>query len=650
MADEVVKTWKKRIEAAVRLHDKWEEGCRVRECYNFWRGDQLQETFDEFGNRRAQINKIHPEVRNNIPSLYYYRPFVRLNAAPEQLDDPGSMVESDTQLLQDTVNHLVRDKSVGYRENTFLALKEAHWAMGVCEVGYTAEFIDAPNADKPPLKEKKDTKVKKPKDESGDVEPMVDNMAMVDNAAMVDPTMAIINEELESLREQLKGERFYVKHIPANRFICSVSDMPIVDNNDWVGYWEDVPLQDVKRAKAYKNTSDLKANTGEKDDKEKKIVEDLNDVEGETDKVRLYKIWDLRTRERLVLAEGHDKELLRKKFKRIPLKFLRFDVDPYHFYPRPLLLSKLDPQIEYNDSREYLRRVRKGTVPRYTYDEDAVDEVQIKKLESGEMGTMVPRKPGTSQVIEPIQQPSFSENAIQTLTLSDKEFADVGGVGGDSKIASTKTATQAKIAETKNQVQDSFDRLIVSDFLAEVARELLSLAIENMSIDTVIAINVPPDSQFANQIGPQIAEQFQRINATVLGNAQNGVTWDVVIDLESLSPVSEEEKFQKWMQGLSLLGNPVMARLFSTSPELLQYTLGLLGIKSGRDQMLIMQSMQKVVQMEAQLAAQGQNAAPGVSPQRGSGAPGAPKPGGPPPGGPQPPQPPPGPGASIPKQ
>lgn len=187
MADEVVKTWKKRIEAAVRLHDKWEEGCRVRECYNFWRGDQLQETFDEFGNRRAQINKIHPEVRNNIPSLYYYRPFVRLNAAPEQLDDPGSMVESDTQLLQDTVNHLVRDKSVGYRENTFLALKEAHWAMGVCEVGYTAEFIDAPNADKPPLKEKKDTKVKKPKDESGDVEPMVDNMAMVDNAAMVDP-------------------------------------------------------------------------------------------------------------------------------------------------------------------------------------------------------------------------------------------------------------------------------------------------------------------------------------------------------------------------------------------------------------------------------------------------------------------------------
>jgi hypothetical protein len=79
---------------------------------------------------------------------------------------------------------------------------------------------------------------------------------------------------------------------------------------------------------------------------------------------------------------------------------------------------------------------------------------------------------------------------------------------------------------------------------------------------------------------------------------------------------------------------------------LLKHTLTLLGIKSGKDTGLIQDAMMKVVQMEAQLAAQGQNAAPGVSPQGGSGAPGMPKPGGgggPQPGGPA------GPEASVPK-
>ena len=671
MADQssVVDTWlKKRIPAAVRLHKTWKDDNCVQKCYNFWRGEQLTDPLDEFSNPRAQINKIHPEVRNNIPSLYYYRPFARLSAAPEKADDPGTQIEDDTQLLQDTVNALIRDKQTQFRESTFIGLKEAHWAFGCVETGYTADFVEAPNVDRPPLKEKKDTKVKKapappapplpemgmgaPEMGMGGVTPIPPPVAPLPGTDALGlgvddgSDLASIQAEIARLQGEMKSERFFVKHIPANNILVSTSDRPILENNDWIGYWEDIPLEDVKRATAYKNTKDLKANTGQADEREKLTEERAIEAEGGSEKVRLYKIWDLRTREKIVLAEGHDKELMRQPFKRISLHFLRFDVDPYHFYPRPLLLSKLGPQEEYNDSREYLRKIRKGTVPRYTYDEDAIDADQLKKLESGEMGTYVPRKPGTSNVIEPVNQPSFSENAIQTLTLSDKEFSDVGGVGGDARMAQSKTATQAKIAETKNQVQDSFDRLMVADWLSDICKELLSLAIENMSMDRVIATNLTSDNMYHMEIGQQIAQSFQRINAEILGDHAAGVEWDVIIDLEALSPVSEEEKFQKWMQGLSLFGNPPMARLFAVSPELLKHTLTLLGIKSGRDVALIQDAMMKVVQLEAQLAAAGQNAAPGVSPQGGSGAPGMPKastPGGPQPGNA------PGPGASTPK-
>jgi len=654
-----VETWKKRYTGAIKRYEEWEKEFRVQECYNYWVGNQLAEPTDEFGARRAQINKIHPEVRNNIPSLYYYRPFVRLTAAPEHTDDPGSQIEADTQLLQDTVNHIIRDKDTMFRENTFLGLKEAHWAFGLVEVGYSAEFVDAPTAPKPALKEKKDTKIAPEAKEKQDPVNFLEQAAEMQMAAtaglpddpladpMLDPQMGMapepdpLQEELEQLQSEMKSERFFVKFIPACRTLIAETDHPILQSNDWVGYWEDVPLADVKASRAYKNTSDLKAAIGDKEATEN--AEKANEAEGITDKIRLYKIWDLRTMDRWVFAEGHKKELLRKKFKRCPLKFLRFDIDPYHFFPRPILLSKLGPQDEYNDSREYLRKIRKGTVPRYTYDEDAIDAVQLQKLESGEMGTYVPRKPGTSNVIEPVNQPSFSENAIQTLTLSDKEFADVGGVGGDAKVAATKTATQAKIAETKEQAQDNFDRLAVADWLSEIARELLCLAIDNMSMDRWIAMNIAPDAMYATpQLSEGIQQSYQRINSSTLQDAAHGLAYEVTIDVESLSPVSEEEKFQKWMQGLTLLGNPSFARLFSVAPPLLIETLKYMGLRSAKDQGLLVGAMQTVVQMEAQLAAQGQASSTGVSPTAGGGQPGAPTQGGPQPGGPV------GPGASKP--
>jgi hypothetical protein len=459
----------------------------------------------------------------------------------------------------------------------------------------------------------------------------------------IDLQLEEVNGELDSLKQALQNERFYVKHIPAKQVLISNSDMPILECNDWVGYWEDVPLEDVKRATAYENTADLKACTHDPEAGKVTLSTDGEFADGTADKVRLYRIWDLRTGEKIVTARGHDKFLMRKRVKRCPLKFLRFDIDPCHFLPRPLILSKLDPQDEYNASREYLRKIRNGTVPRYTYDEDAVTAANMMKLESGEQGTYVPRKSGTMDPITPINQPSFSENAIQTLTLSDKEFADVGGVGNDAKIASSKTATQAKIGEAKNQAQDSADRQIVAEWLADIARELLALAIDNMSVDRWIAVNVAPDSQFAPQLADRVNQTFARVNSEILSDASKGIQWDVVIDIENLSPVSEEEKSQKFMAGLQLMGNPPIARLLSVSPELLEFTLKGMGIRSGRQLGLITTAVQTVVQMEQQLAMAGQNAAPGVSPQAGGPKPGAPTTPNPQPGGPA------GPGSSVPK-
>jgi hypothetical protein len=627
--DATIRTWRKRLKAAEDLKSSWETDFRTQDCYDYWRGDQLKDPVETDGTRKAQVNKIHAEVRTNIPSMYFYRPYARINPEPEEVDTVGSRVEERSRLLQDTVNYLIRHKDTGFRENTYLSLLESEWAFGCVEVGYSAEFVDAPGAERPELKEKKDTKVNKnPPREEERIDQLVNN------------DMASIQRELERMRKSIKSEKFYVRHIPANRILVSISDKPCVQDNDWIGYWEDLAVEDVKKSRAYKNTRGLKSCLPGDRRREKTRMEAEKEL-GEAEKVRLYKIWNLRTKERFVIAEGHDKYLLRKRFKRFPLKFLRFDPDPYHFYPIPPIYNKLGPQDEYNRSREFLRITREGRKPKFTFDAGSITPEEMKKLEGGKHGLYAQRQPGTTNPIEPVPQPNLSDSAVTTLTFSDKEFSDVGGIGGDARVSQEATATQAKIAAVKEQSADSYDRGIVADWLGDISLELLQLAIENMNIPRVIAINTAPDGSMPEE-AMMIAQDFQQIDAQKLSDESNGLSFACVIDIESLSPVSEEEAWQKWIMGLQMIGNPGMAMLFAVSPELLKKTLEKMGIRSARDQQLIIESMQKFMQMQMSMAQMGQQSGPGVSPMGGGTQPGQPQPdaGGPQPGGPV------GPGAS----
>ena len=106
------------------------------------------------------------------------------------------------------------------------------------------------------------------------------------------------------------------------------------------------------------------------------------------------------------------------------------------------------------------------------------------------------------------------------------------------------------------------------------------------------------------------------------------------MDVESLSPVSEQEKQAQWMQALNLISNPAVAPLLAMSEPLLKRTLDLNGIKNAKDQGAIRQALAQKAQMEMQMAQAQQGGPPGVAPM-----PGAPTgPGGPGPAVPQPPQ------------
>lgn len=585
------------------------EGLASHNCYQYWRGRQRLDEFDQQGKRRAIHNKIHPDTASAISSLYFSNPTGRVIASPERVGTPRETITAKALILQNTGNYFVNDPETGFKENTDNAVKESRWAIGCVEVGYAPDFISNPMADRPPLKESDKTKVGKPaKDEDG---------LSIDEQSDI----PALQEELKRLQQSLKGEVFYVKHIRAEQLVISPSDKPVLEHNDWVGYWEDYALEDVKEAPGYKNTDDLKASTE---------ATGKQDEEGDIDRVRLYKIWDLRTRTKLVLAKGHDKPLMKKKFNRCTLKFLRFDVDPYHFFPIPPIYLKLNPQDGYNDSAEYLRMMRITTVPRYTYDEDAVTATEAAKFTSSDFNILIPRKQGTHQVIEAVNQPSTSGGAVQTLGLADKEFAEAGNSGGDPRLPQTRTATQAMIADTKENANESYEREIVSKWLASVIEELILLAVEHMNLPRWIAINVDLDSPDADLAALDIATTYQQIDAERLRSATLGVRWHVEVETESLSPVAETERGAKLMNMLQFISNPNIAALLSMAPLLLKQIIGQSGVKNGGDVSAIQEALKVIVQMNQAQAANGIQP-PGISPMA---KPTSPLPG--PKGGPQP--------------
>jgi hypothetical protein len=589
--DKTVKLWMKRVRAAEKAREEWEGRYEVVRCREYWSGIQRNDPTDGSGDRRAQVNLILPSVRQRIPSLYFYYPFARVVANPAKADTPATQVDDRAQLLQDTANSLLRDPRCGLKEQTLIALKEAHWAFGCVEVGYSADFVDNPALKDvaPALKESETT------------------------------------EGVESKpRKIVRDEWFWTRRIPPRQILVSAPESSVPEENDWIGYWEYQHLEDVKKAPAYSNTNDLKAGQ----DEEKR--------DGETDTaaqdVKLYKIWDIRTNTRLVLAEGHDQVLLKVPYERLPLFFLRFEVEPDKFRPIPPIYNLLGAQDEYNDSREFIRLQRKTRVPRYTVMEEGVLPEELDKFEANEPNVWIKRRQNTTgDVISPVMQPNMSDSAVGSLTLSRQEFDQLSGVGAEARgQAASDTATQAAIINQRQSIQESFDRHTVSQWLASIIRELVLLAIDKMTLPRWVTINSDPFSPAFQQDAQVIAGLHQQITMQNLQDAHDDLRWDITVDVESLSPISEQEKQAQFMQMLNLISNPAVAPLLAMSQPLLKRIMDLSGIKNAKDQGAIQEALMQKAQMEMQMMQAQGGGPPGVAPMPGApsgpGGPGQPAP------------------------
>lgn len=598
--------WGQRVESADRAYKIWESDYMCEFLEKYYLGHQWKEAVP---GSHYTINLCYPTVETKIPSMMFFRPKLHITPKVARSDDPGSNLDDRAQLLEDTAQTFLASDDAGAMESANLALKESFYRFGVVEVVYSMDFSDNPNADRPLLKEDGS----EIKDSDG-------------KPVMAPPIVPV-------------ADNLYVKWIPASTFrVGSTNSHPTTRFNDWIGYYEWQYKEDILRNKAYKNRAQVKS-SGSLSTKYFNPAYAATDPDDKKryEMVKVWKIWDLRGKVRHVWPEGGDKFFVEdepwtttpsgKPFH--PFAFIRRHSILNSWYPLPPMFNWISPQDELNETRDMQKVHRKRAYRRNLVQKGSIDPAELSKLESG--GDMVHAEVNRLDCIRPMEDAPLDRAVTLNVPTTKEDFLNVSGIGGDRRgVAEAETATQASIIDTNAKIRDSFERQQIGKFMGELAWLILETIRARFTLPMVVQVNVDPQGPYAINEAMRVAGLWKQITSPDLGDFE----FEVAVDVESLSPVTEDQMRAQWTQILGLFQNPTLLIALLSSKTLLRKTLGLYGIRTDKEVGEISLAMQATLQALVGMQGGGGKGSPANASGAGASSPSGlpmPAPGAPPP-------------------
>ncbi len=585
---ERVSAWDKRVTRSTRNdYEPWEQEFDCDMLEEYYAGKQWKEQSAEWSQRKYVINLFYPSINISKPSLLFHIPKYRVTANPARLDDPLSDVQVRAKLQEDTLQTEVNRKRLGFAVETGLAIHDAQFRFGVVRIGYTAsDYIDNPNAGKPIL---------------------IDGQEQIasDGSTVVQPNISVP-----------KREELFMQWIPAKNFRVAEGAGNRLSTADWCGYFKWLNIQDVKRNPNYRNTSGLKATgqiKGTDSDKAQNTVED----QVHEGMIKVWFIWDQRSKTRLVYQQGGEKFFLEEPFKFLPFAALKFDERLGKWLPLPPTYNWVHPQNELNDTREMQRIHRKRAKRRFRR-RPSVKVEEFQKLEDGEDFVCIETQ--NEDDITAIPDAPLDPQIMANLPVSHEDFTRISGISGESQqVAQSETATQANLIAVMGQTRESAKRLVVAEWLSEIGRIILLTLRSKMALNFWVKVAVDPASPLKSVEEQEIKKIWKQIKNEDLGDIEN----DISVDITSLSPIAREQERTNWMTFLGVVTSPTIGLVLSKSPTLLRKTAGLFDIRSEAELREVSNAMEAVAVMFAQAQADKagvqmpQGPAPGPTPTNG---------------------------------
>lgn len=557
--------WHDRVRSADQSYLEWARKFRCAQIEGWYENVQWPETLLT-GDPRTEpytINLIHSNIETRIPILYFFRPKMNARPRPARADESLSNITERAQLQEDTVNTFVNDPRTGYLTETTLAVRDIFSRFGVVECGYSADFVDNPDADKPMMQ--------------GDT-PLTNS----EGEPILQPKR-VLN------RANPSPELFYIKHIEASRFRVALHTPANIMRGDWCGYYEWHYISDLKKDKTLSRTSRLKP--------QGRLADDLRgtDMDAERERygldanlpsrrgmVKIWKLWNIRTRERFIIPDQQRFYLLRPTpYKVFPFPILKIVERRYGFYPYPIATTWISPQAEYNEGRESDRVHRRRFHRRFQAPEGSVADGELQKLETGTDGTLIFTK--VEHAIRPIEDAPLDPAVARATAASLFDFQQVSQTGANQRNVSTgSTATEANIVDSRAQIGENYQRQKVAQWHAAIGRTLLLLIRHHASAKFWVERNV-------DLLQPEAMSEAQRVLATwkeITAEQLGDISLDIEVDMEELSPINEASERQDWTAVLGLLGGaagPNLMLLLASSDAFLKKTLKMYGVRSDRD-------------------------------------------------------------------
>jgi len=502
-----------KIIEANEIYEKWVIDFKVEALKKYYAGEHYQNQTDEY-----YVNMFWSTIERKLPGMIFTNPKFSITPKPAQLATNSDLAFVTASNLSDALFDWTSEDKNNFSSEAEMCCLDAFLGFGVMEVGYSASYSQNPMKLKPAHPQDEDADVSK--DEVGEV---------------IDITV--------------DDENVFARQIPFERFRVSSINHRYLEQCEWFGYYEYVRVADLKADKNMVDTHLLDSG----DHSSVRVGLGISSNYGKSgqeqppDCVKLWKIWETRTRKFKMYVEDANLQVFETKWKVNPIEILTYRHPREGFFPIPYSYNWIPQQNELNETRETQRVHRRKFKRLYEVKQGAVALEDIKNFLNGPDG-------GCIQVtqlgqIQPIPIAELGASDSIMAQVSKEDFNVVSGTSAEMQGQSDRvTATQANITNQRATVREARERTLVGQFLIRVAKKILTV-MKNHYVNPRYV-----NSQKNDPIGSEMSTvpKARKIDPmSDFGDAD--FDFEVTVSVESMSPVQNEEEKDRFLSFLALL-------------------------------------------------------------------------------------------------
>jgi len=459
--------WKRRISVAKRDRDEY-VGKDHNVLIDYYKGNQWHNADGlPILEDNTTVNLIFANIKKEMPYLYYQNPTPIVEAKRMEFET-GAIAAQE--LLRFYTKYNLK---TSLKKHIRLAILDSKFAFGCMKAIYTPKFESNPNAGDP-------------------IQIGID--AFNDPVYLTDDEGNLVSET----NMLLVSELFAAERISPKDMLIDPECGNFIERSKWIGQEIIKSLDYIKRSPLYKNTDDLQSNVTLEEVLRRTSEKAIRELDEE--RVKIYEMYDIETKELLVLAEGHTKFIRIAKFNVQPFSILKFNEIPDEFYALADVAVEKPLQQEINVSASMVITHARRASRKYVYEEKSISDEQLENLKDPGDMTFAAIK-DWNKPPKALESATQDPSIFQYTSQSKINFNEVVGSTEMERgvVERRKTFGEAKFQEGHGSARRSDKQSLVADFVSEIYTNIFQLMQFNLNTEQAIKV-IGPKGKFWTKV------------------------------------------------------------------------------------------------------------------------------------------------------